>query len=113
MKARNRRRDAPLEQADQDPRGQVENTDTRVLQRELNELLEAALDQLAPEYRAAVVMREVDGRAYEEIALLLNCSIGTVKSRLFRARTQLRGLLADVYGEVVRPGSGCTTGQGL
>ena len=43
------------------------------------------------------VLREVEGHAYEEIASLLGCTLGTVMSRLFYARKKLQLLLADVY----------------
>ena len=105
MKAKKRRRDVPLEYAEGDRAGRVEGTDNGVYRRELNQHLEAALESLTPEYRATVVLREIDGRTYEEIAELLTCSVGTVKSRLFRARGQLRTLLEDVYSEVSRVGT--------
>lgn len=52
-----------------------------------------AIGQLVEEYRAAVVLRDVEGYSYEEIAQILKCPIGTVRSRINRAREQLRGLI--------------------
>ena len=104
MKAKRRRRDVPLEYAEGDRSGRVEGTDNGVYRRELNQHLGAALKCLTPEYRATVVLREIDGRTYVEIAELLSCSVGTVKSRLFRARSQLRTLLQGVYAEVSHTG---------
>lgn len=52
-----------------------------------------AIGQLIEEYRSAVVLRDVEGYSYEEIAKILNCPIGTVRSRINRAREQLRSLL--------------------
>ena len=56
-----------------------------------------ALAELSPEHRAVILLREVEGHAYEEIASLLGCTLGTVMSRLFYARKKLQLLLADVY----------------
>lgn len=53
-------------------------------------LLWKAMDELSEKHRAILILREFDGRSYEEIAEVLNCSKGTVESRLFRARNRLR-----------------------
>jgi RNA polymerase sigma-70 factor, ECF subfamily len=58
------------------------------------EMVHAALAELSDEYRAILVLREIDGYRYEEIAEILELPIGTVRSRLFRARLQLRDQLA-------------------
>ncbi len=57
---------------------------------ERDALVQLALNALAPEHRAVVVMKEFDGLRYEEIATILNLPIGTVRSRLHRARSELR-----------------------
>ncbi|MFT5365345.1 MAG: RNA polymerase sigma-70 factor (ECF subfamily) [Candidatus Latescibacterota bacterium] len=67
-------------------------SDAQVEKTELQCMLEQALSKLPEEYRAAVVLREIDGLGYDEIAEVLGCSVGTVKSRLFRGRTQLKKL---------------------
>jgi len=54
--------------------------------RHLRELVDAAVATLAPHHREVFVMRELEGRSYEEIAQLTRCNLGTVKSRLNRAR---------------------------
>jgi RNA polymerase sigma-70 factor, ECF subfamily len=54
--------------------------------RYLRELVDAAVGTLAPHHREVFVMRELEGRSYEEIARLTRCNLGTVKSRLNRAR---------------------------
>ncbi len=59
----------------------------------------AALDELAPEQRAVVVLKDFDGRRYEEISEILNIPIGTVRSRLSRARSQLRDRLRSFVEE--------------
>ena len=53
----------------------------------------AALQQLDQAHRSIVILRDLQGYAYEEIAQMLGCQVGTVKSRLNRARLQLRALL--------------------
>ena len=59
-------------------------------QKELGERLQRALDGLPFDQRTAIVLREVDGLSYDEIAFSLGVAIGTVKSRLTRARQALR-----------------------
>ncbi len=56
-------------------------------------LVEAALDKLNPKFRAVVVLRDIEDLSYEEIATVLNISIGTVKSRILRGREALRKIL--------------------
>jgi len=69
----------------------------RVLQqREVAGLVWRALDQLPFEQRAVIVLREIDGLSYEEIAVSLGVVVGTVKSRLARARENLRVALRSV-----------------
>jgi RNA polymerase sigma-70 factor, ECF subfamily len=66
-------------------------TPERVLaQKELAARLQAALDRLPFDQRTAIVLREIDGLSYDEIAFSLGLAIGTVKSRLTRARQALR-----------------------
>lgn len=54
----------------------------------------AALAALSPEYRAAVVLADIDGLSYQEIAVALGIKMGTVRSRIHRGRAQLRARLA-------------------
>lgn len=54
-----------------------------------------AINSLSPEYKAAIIMRDVNGHSYDEIAEILGCSIGTVKSRINRGRTRLKEILSD------------------
>jgi RNA polymerase sigma factor RpoE len=62
---------------------------------ELQEKLNAALLKLSDSHRLAVVLHDVQGLSHEEIAKVMHCNIGTVRSRLFYARQQLQALLAD------------------
>src|ERR1700753_800541 len=61
--------------------------------RHLDSDIQAALRDLAPEYRAAVVLCDIEGLSYEEIAATLGVKIGTVRSRIHRGRAQLRTAL--------------------
>ncbi len=56
------------------------------LSSELATTIQAAIDELPEELRTAIVLRELDGLSYEEIAVAMECPIGTVRSRIFRAR---------------------------
>lgn len=62
--------------------------------------VQRALDELRPEYRAAVVLCDIEGLSYEEIAVTLGVKLGTVRSRIHRARAQLRESLAHRRPEV-------------
>ena len=62
-------------------------------QAEVRERVEAALRQLPEAFRTVVILREIEGFAYEEISEILNVNLGTVKSRLTRGRSALRTLL--------------------
>lgn len=73
--------------------------DERAVRRELAHAIEAALHELSPELRAAFLLREYHGLEYAEIAGALDIDLGTVKSRLSRARAALRERLAEVHRE--------------
>ena len=64
---------------------------------ELRVKIEHALAKLSPEHREAVLLKDVQGLSYKEIADVMSCSIGTVMSRLFYARQKLQTLLKDEY----------------
>ena len=59
-------------------------------QKEFSQYIQDLLDQLKPDHKTAIVLRDVLDLSYEEISEVLNCSIGTVKSRISRARETLR-----------------------
>jgi len=65
------------------------------LDEETHALIESALQKVSPNYRAAVVLREVEDLSYEEISEVLEISLGTVKSRILRGRESLRKHLVD------------------
>jgi RNA polymerase sigma-70 factor (ECF subfamily) len=67
---------------------------------EIRGRIDKAIAQLSPEQRAVILMKEIEGMQYHEIAEALGCSIGTVMSRLFYARKKLQTLLRDVYDTI-------------
>lgn len=68
-----------------------------MMSKQIGETVNAAMDALPEELRTAIALREIEGLSYEEIAQVMDCPIGTVRSRIFRAReaiaTRLRPLL--------------------
>jgi RNA polymerase sigma-70 factor (ECF subfamily) len=64
--------------------------------KELGGAIEQAIARLRPEYRSCILLRHVEGRAYEEIADILNLPLGTVKTYIHRARNELRQALAHL-----------------
>jgi RNA polymerase sigma factor (sigma-70 family) len=74
-------------------RGREPNPAQAYDDRHLDGDIQTALDALAPEYRAAVVLCDIEGFSYEEIAATLGVKMGTVRSRIHRGRAQLRAAL--------------------
>jgi RNA polymerase sigma-70 factor (ECF subfamily) len=64
-----------------------------------NEIIQKALLKVKPVYREVVILRDIQGFSYEEIADITELSIGTVKSRINRGRSQLQKLLKNIYRE--------------
>lgn len=75
----------------------AETPETELMTKEIAKTVQTAIDALPEDLRTAIVLREIEGMSYEEIAESMDCPIGTVRSRIFRAReaiaTQLRPLL--------------------
>lgn len=69
-----------------------------VLGAELAERIQQALDRLSPEFRAVLVLRDIEGLSYEEVAEATGANLGTVKSRLARARMQAMKALKEYLG---------------
>jgi RNA polymerase sigma-70 factor (ECF subfamily) len=65
---------------------------------EARQQVEEALAKINPDFKAAVVLRDLDGLSYEEIAEVLDVSLGTVKSRILRGREALREALTERHG---------------
>jgi RNA polymerase sigma-70 factor (ECF subfamily) len=76
--------------------GRQESPLDAVEARELGGMIEQAIGRLRPEYRSCILLRHVEGRAYEEIAEILNLPLGTVKTYIHRARNELRQALAHL-----------------
>jgi RNA polymerase sigma-70 factor (ECF subfamily) len=69
--------------------------DSRLIQSEDRQLLNDALEELAAEYREVIVLRELEGLSYKEIAGIVNVPLGTVMSRLARGRERLQQALTE------------------
>lgn len=74
---------------------------SRLERQELSAEVRAALNALKADYRAILILSDIEGMCYEEIAAVLECPLGTVRSRLSRARTALRSFILDSTGEMV------------
>ncbi len=75
----------------------INTPESLLLSKQIGQTVNGAIDALPEELRTAIVLREIEGLSYEEIASMMDCPIGTVRSRIFRAReavaTKLRPLL--------------------
>lgn len=70
--------------------------DEGLAQAEVRQAFQAALETLSPDHRAALILREVDGMSYREIAQVLKCRMGTVMSRIYYARRMMQEKMRDV-----------------
>jgi RNA polymerase sigma-70 factor (ECF subfamily) len=75
------------------------NPTERLERGELRQRIDRALQQLSHEHRTVLVLHEFEEMEYKEIAKAMDCSMGTVMSRLFYARRKLAALLADLKSE--------------
>ncbi len=73
-----------------------------LLRREQIEQILKGMEQLKPEQREVIILRDIQGLSYEEVGSVLQCSIGTVKSRINRARGRLREILLEQNGDFFR-----------
>lgn len=99
--SRHRRKEVAMESSREDQLGSIDwvadpgRSPLQVtLDHESEERVENALAEVNPSYRAALVLREVEGLSYEEISQIMDISLGTVKSRIVRGREDLREKLA-------------------
>ena len=69
-----------------------------MMSRQIAETVNQTLQELPEELRTAITLREIDGLSYEEIAQIMNCPIGTVRSRIFRAREAIAERLRPQLG---------------
>lgn len=80
----------------------IENPENILFSGELKEVVERAIQSLPDELRTAVSLREFDGLSYEDIAIAMDCPVGTVRSRIFRAREAIdKQVKAQMNGEPV------------
>ena len=91
------------ESAESDPAAPLERA-------ERERIVQAALDRLGPEHRAVVILKDFDGRRYEEISAILEIPVGTVRSRLHRARCELRDRLRGLVDEPQPVRQGASSG---
>jgi RNA polymerase sigma-70 factor (ECF subfamily) len=104
--AAQRRRPMDIELDLQDPEqfdlhAKLKETDTPEgisISRELKETVERAIQSLPDDLRAAIILRELDGMSYEEIAETMECPVGTVRSRIFRARDAIAKKVGPLLG---------------
>ena len=75
------------------------NPEHQLMSQEHVQLVQAALGKLAEEFRQPLVLKEIDGFSYDEIATILEIPIGTVRSRIFRARRELTEQLKRIFPE--------------
>jgi RNA polymerase sigma-70 factor (ECF subfamily) len=73
---------------------------TLLEERQVRSLLARGIDALPPAHRTVLVLREIEGLSYEEIARAVNCSLGTVMSRLFYARRKLQKVLQSCWDDL-------------
>ncbi len=71
----------------------INTPESLLMSKQIGETVNAAMDALPEELRTAIVLREIEGLSYEEIASQMDCPIGTVRSRIFRAREAVAGKL--------------------
>jgi RNA polymerase sigma-70 factor (ECF subfamily) len=93
-----RRHDDPDDEAPVDMAlrsSELDSPQKAALNREMGERLVQAIEDLSDKHRQVLLLREVDGLTYEEIAAQAKCNLGTVMSRLFHARKKVQAALAD------------------
>ena len=83
-----------------DMQGRLKDAETPeglVLTDEIRRTVNAAIEQLPEDLRTAIVLRELEGLSYEQIAATMGCPVGTVRSRIFRAREAIDQRLREVF----------------
>jgi RNA polymerase sigma-70 factor (ECF subfamily) len=83
-----------------DMQGRLKDSETPeglVLTDEIRQTVNAAIEQLPEDLRTAIVLRELEGLSYEQIAATMGCPVGTVRSRIFRAREAIDQRLREVF----------------
>lgn len=83
---------------DADQLRDVNTPEAVMLTKEIGQTVNAAMEALPEDLRTAITLREIEGLSYEEIAEVMNCPIGTVRSRIFRAREAIAERLRPLLG---------------
>lgn len=83
---------------DADQLRDINTPESMLMSRQVAATVNAAMDRLPEELRTAITLREVEGMSYDEIAEFMNCPIGTVRSRIFRAREAIAEDLRPLLG---------------
>ncbi|HKA42105.1 MAG TPA: RNA polymerase sigma factor RpoE [Burkholderiales bacterium] len=76
----------------------VNTPENEMMSRQVAETVNQTLESLPEELRSAITLREIEGLSYEDIANIMNCPIGTVRSRIFRAREAIAAKLRPLLG---------------
>lgn len=77
----------------------IDTPESRMVSSEIAQTVNRAIEELPEDLRTAIVLREIEGLSYEEIAQTMECPIGTVRSRIFRAREAIAARLKPVLGQ--------------
>ncbi|MCO6426530.1 RNA polymerase sigma factor RpoE [Nitrosomonas communis] len=77
---------------------EVSTPESELMSKQIAQTVNQSLDALPEELRTAIILREIEGLSYEEIASIMNCPIGTVRSRIFRAREAIAEKLRPLLG---------------
>ncbi len=77
---------------------EVATPENELMSKQVVEVVNASLQELPDDLRTALTLREIEGLSYEEIAVVMNCPIGTVRSRIFRAREAIAANLRPLLG---------------
>ena len=77
---------------------EVSTPENELMSKQVVEVVNTSLQQLPDDLRTALTLREIEGLSYEEIATVMNCPVGTVRSRIFRAREAIANNLRPLLG---------------
>ncbi len=83
---------------DADQLRNINTPENELMSKQVAETVNKAMDGLPEELKTAITLREIEGLSYEEIAIMMNCPIGTVRSRIFRARETIAERLRPMLG---------------
>lgn len=77
---------------------EVSTPENELMSKQVVEVVNSSLQELPDDLRTALTLREIEGLSYEEIAAVMDCPIGTVRSRIFRAREAIAANLRPLLG---------------